>query len=75
MNCFSITTSHRQTKIRVAHIFQTHDELVHLVNIAFSEVTVNDHIMTFSDLFVIQKFYFSLCEIFQKMQKIQFRLQ
>ena len=45
MNCFAITTSYLQTKIRVIHIFQTRD----FVNIGFSEITVNDHIMTFSD--------------------------
>ena len=67
MNCFAITTSYLQTKIRVIHIFQTRD----FVNIGFSEITVNDHIMTFSDsncntMFVIQKFYLSLCEIFSE---------
>ena len=49
MNCFAITTSYRQTKIRAVHIIQTHDEWVHFVNIAFSEITVNHHIMRFSD--------------------------
>ena len=63
MNCFAITTSYRQTKIRADHIFQTRYERVHFVNIAFSEITVNHRIMKFSDF---QEFYFSSCEIFSE---------
>ena len=63
MNCFAITTSYRQTKIRADHIFQTRYEWDHFVNIAFSEITVNHRIMKFSDF---QEFYFSSCEIFSE---------
>ena len=63
MNCFAITTSYRQTKIRAVHIIQTHDEWVHFVNIAFSEIPVNDNIVKISDF---PMFYFSLCDIFSE---------
>lgn len=76
MNCFAITTSYRQTKIRAVHIIQTHDEWVHFVNIAFSEIPVNDNIVKISDLMsVIKKFYFSLCVFLENSNKIQYLVQ
>ena len=75
MNCFAITTSYRQTKIRAVHIIQTHDEWVHFVNIAFSEIPVNDNIVKISDLSVIKKFYFSLCVFLENSNKIQYLVQ